>query len=93
MQPGSGTPDLIVGSSYTYKMGSWVQSARGQITARGWKNDEGWNLGTEYQANLSSKYQLNPYLKWVWSEISNPVNPFKGVMKNTKSTITTATRQ
>ncbi len=62
MQPGSGTPDLIVGSTYSYTLGSWVQSARGQVTVRGGKNAEGWNLGTEYQASLSSKYQVDSYL-------------------------------
>lgn len=62
MQPGSGTPDLIVGATYNYNLQSWANSARAQATFRGGKNAEGWNLGTEYQANLASKYQLNSYL-------------------------------
>lgn len=63
MQPGSGTPDLIIGASYTYTATpSWVNTARGQLTARGGKNARGWNLGTEYQVNAASRYQALSFL-------------------------------
>lgn len=63
MQPGSGTPDLILGTSYTYTATSaWVNTARGQVTMRGGKNAQGWNLGTEYQVNVASRYQVLSYI-------------------------------
>lgn len=63
MQPGSGTPDLILGTSYTYTAHPlWVNTARGQVTVRGGKNAQGWNLGTEYQLNLASRYQAFSFL-------------------------------
>lgn len=56
MQLGSGTPDLIAGATYNYTMPSWVHSARGQATVRGGRNANGWALGNEFIANVSSKY-------------------------------------
>jgi hypothetical protein len=70
MQPGTGTPDLIAGTTFTYTaFKKWASSARGQVTVRGGKNAEGWALGNEAQINLASKYQVNPYanLGLVWN--------------------------
>lgn len=61
MQLGSGTPDLILGSTYNYSVDQWVSSARGQITLRGGKNARGYAFGNELQAHLNSKYQLTSY--------------------------------
>ncbi|MEN0058174.1 MAG: transporter [Bdellovibrio sp.] len=61
MQPGTGTPDLILGGTYYYTVDKWVSSARAQATVRGGKNAHGYAFGNEFQANLTSKYQLTSY--------------------------------
>ncbi|WP_413943990.1 transporter [Bdellovibrio sp. HCB-162] len=65
MQLGSGTPDLILGSTYTYTpVAKWVNSARGQVTVRGGRNSSGWALGNEFVTTLSSKYQVAKYFEF-----------------------------
>jgi hypothetical protein len=63
MQMGSGTPDLIVGATVTNTtlLQSLVTSARGQLTVRGGRNSNGYGLGNEFQAKLSSLYTINSY--------------------------------
>lgn len=61
MQLGSGTPDLIAGTTYTYSLPSWVSQVRGQATVRGGRNENGWALGNEFLANATSKYIINKY--------------------------------
>ncbi len=63
MQLGSGTPDLIVGATYSYTLSKWVNSARGQATVRGGRNQNGWALGNEFITALGSKYQFNKYVE------------------------------
>lgn len=61
MQLGSGTPDLIAGTSYTHTMTNIVSSARAQATVRGGRNSNGWALGNEFIATASSKYLVTKY--------------------------------
>lgn len=61
MQLGSGTPDLIAGTTYTHSVAAWTHTARGQVTVRGGKNANGWALGNEFVTGLSSKYSINKY--------------------------------
>lgn len=63
MQLGSGTPDFIAGSTYSYSLGAWVHSTRGQATVRGGRNANGWALGNEFLANASSKYRFGKYIE------------------------------
>lgn len=62
MQLGSGTPDLILGSDYVFAMGSWLTTARGQLTFRGGKNSHGYALGNEATLALGQRYVANPYV-------------------------------
>lgn len=58
MQLGSGTTDLIVGSTYSYTTTpAWVQSARAEATVRGGRNENGWALGNQLVLSAGSKYQ------------------------------------
>jgi hypothetical protein len=56
MQLGSGTPDLILGTTVTNTSGNLVSSARGQATVRGGRNKNGYALGDEFIAKLTSLY-------------------------------------
>ncbi len=59
MQMGSGTPDLIVGATVTNTNEKLVSTARGQLTVRGGRNANGYALGNEALAKLSSIYGVN----------------------------------
>lgn len=59
MQLGSGTPDLLAGTTVTNTMGDIVTAARGQITVRGGRNANGYNLGNEFQGKLTSFYKMH----------------------------------
>lgn len=63
MQLGSGTPDLILGSTYSYNLAKWVNSARGQLTVRGGRNAKSWALGNEFLTQLSSKYRVTSFFE------------------------------
>lgn len=63
MQLGSGTPDLILGTTYTYTEMNWVSAVRGQATVRGGRNSNGWALGNEFVASVGSKYLLTKYFE------------------------------
>ncbi len=56
MQLGSGTPDLILGSTLTNTSDKLISSARGQATLRGGKTKNGYALGNEFQIKLTSFY-------------------------------------
>ena len=61
MQPGSGTVDLLAGATVTNTMADFVSTARGQITVRGGRNANGYNLGNEFQTKLTSFYQMHAF--------------------------------
>ncbi len=61
MQPGSGTPDLVLGATVSNIQKQLNSSLRGQATFRGGKNANGYNLGTEFLAKATSIYSVNPY--------------------------------
>ncbi|KHD89734.1 MAG: hypothetical protein OM95_01285 [Bdellovibrio sp. ArHS] len=63
MQLGSGTPDLILGATYSNTLTQWVHSVRGQITVRGGRNAKGWALGNEFLTQVSSKYRVASYFE------------------------------
>ncbi len=59
MQAGSGTPDLLAGATVTNTIGDVATSARGQITVRGGRSANGYNLGNEFQSKLTSFYKMH----------------------------------
>ncbi len=61
MQPGSGTPDLVLGATVTNTKNALVSSARAQATVRGGRNSNGYVLGNEFLAKASSIYSVNNY--------------------------------
>ena len=62
MQMGSGTPDLVIGATLTNTKEQLVSTARGQVVVRGGRNANGYALGNEFLAKLSSIYNVNKHL-------------------------------
>lgn len=61
MQLGSGTPDLLLGTDYSFGYGNWTSTARGQLTLRGGTNSHGYALGNELVLNANQRYKFNSY--------------------------------
>jgi hypothetical protein len=59
MQLGSGTPDIILGTTLTNTMDKLISTARGQATIRSGRNSNGYALGDEFQAKITSMYSFN----------------------------------
>lgn len=62
MQPGSGTPDLVLGATVTNTKDALVSSARGEATIRGGRNANGYAFGNQFIGKVSSIYAVNSYL-------------------------------
>ncbi len=62
MQLGSGTPDLILGTTVTNTADKLMSSARGQVTLRGGKSKNGYALGNEFQGKITSLYSATSWL-------------------------------
>ncbi len=60
MQLGSGTTDLVLGATVTNTQKKLTSSLRGQGTFRTGHNTNGYNLGSEFLAKVSSIYTVNP---------------------------------
>ena len=63
MQLGSGTPDLILGTTYSYTVSKLENSARAQATVRGGRNENGWALGNELVLGVGSRYHFTKYFE------------------------------
>jgi hypothetical protein len=59
MQPGSGTPDLVLGATVNNTAGLLNSSARGQATIRGGRNAHGYALGNEFLTKISSLFSAS----------------------------------
>lgn len=61
MQLGSGTVDLVAGVTVTNKLDDFISALRGQVTVRGGRNANGYNLGNEVQGKITSFYKMHNF--------------------------------